>query len=264
MLPNHDFENSSLGLLRNLKVVRSADPLNGQAALDTLTVRYVVATGAVVSVATALLPEPSQPIGTATYAATCAPCSGVSVDLAAGTVSFNQTTLAATVLSGSPAAATLNGTLKLPDYRPRAGTTLTAAALAACSINSVPVSAQFSDLTCLAGTYVGTGVNGQACTVKVDNTAQRFTFDNGVKNSSFDFALSGGFTNLSTFRSAFTQSAQISQPSQPLATISVQSSPSPVVSGVYKVDLQNVQAVGGTQTWVYYHPCRIEFNTAQP
>lgn len=257
-------ENSSAGPARVLAMRRSADPLRGDAGVDQVGLRFVAATGAVLSASVALVPDPSQPIGSASYAATCTPCTGVSVDLAAGTVTFAGTPLVATQLSGNAAPATLTGTYRLPDYRPRAGTTVTAAALAACSVNSVAVSAAFSDMSCLAGTYVGTGVDGQACTVQIDASAQSFRFDDGTRNNTFSFAVSGGFSNLSTFRSAFTQLAQLTRPGVPLEWISLQSSPVAGFPDLLQVNLQNAQAVGGTLRWVYVSDCRIEFDRSAP
>jgi hypothetical protein len=257
-------ENSSSGPARVLAMRRSADPLRGDAGVDQVGLRFVAATGAVLSASVALVPDPSQPIGTANYVATCGPCTGVSVDLAAGTVTFAGTPLLATQLSGSAAPATLTGTYRLPDYRPRAGTSITAAALAACSVNSVAVSAAFSDMSCLAGTYVGTGIDGQTCTVQIDASAQSFRFDDGVRDNTFAYAVSGGFSNLSTFRSPFTQSAQMTRPNVPLEWISVQSSPVPGFADLIKVNLQNMQAVGGTLNSVYARDCRIEFDRSAP
>lgn len=264
LLPDFGMVNTSAGPARSLAMRRSTDPLHGDAGIDQINVRFVATTGVVLSASVALVPDPTQPVGTASYAATCAPCSGITVDLAAGTVSFAATALQATALSGNAAAATLNGSYTLPDYRPRAGTTATAAALAACSVNSVAVSAAFSDMACLAGTYVGTGVDGQACTVQIDATAQSFRFDDGIRNNSFGYTVSGGFSNLSTFRSAFTQSAQMTQPNVPLEWISLQATPVAGFSQLIQVDLQTMQAVGGTQNAAYKRDCRIEFDRSAP
>jgi len=264
LLPTFQWENTSFGLGRRLSMARSANPLQGNAGQDIVTVRFVADTGQVLSAAVALVPDPTQPTGTANYAATCSPCTGVSVNVAAGTVTFTDTPLAATVLSGAQQAATLNGSYRLPDWRPRTGTTLTAAQVAACVISAKAINATFSDIGCLNGTYVGTGIDGQACTVQVDTTAQTFRFIDGVKNNTFAFSTSGGFTNMATYRTTLTQGATLSRPGVPLETISVQLSPQPVVPQVTVVELQNLQSEGGTLNSVYYRQCRIEFDGRTP
>jgi hypothetical protein len=264
LLPSTSWENTSFGLGRRLSMARSANPLQGGAGQDIVSVRYVAATGQLLTAAVALVPDPTQPVGSANYAATCGPCTGVSVDLAAGTITFNDTPLLPTALSGSQQPATLSGTYRLPDWRPRAGTTPTAAQVAACAVNANAINATFSDIGCLNGTYVGTGIDGQACTVKVDTTAQTFRFNDGVKDNTFAFNISGGFSNLSTYRSAFTQGATISRPGVPLETISVQLSPQAVVPQITVVELQNLQSEGGTLNSVYYRQCRIEFDGRTP
>jgi hypothetical protein len=260
LLPTFELENSSSGAARRLSMVRSADPLRGDAGVDQVGVRFVAATGAVLSASVALVPDPTQPTGSANYVATCGPCTGISVDLAAGTVTFADTPLVATVLSGSAAPATLNGTYRIPDYRARSGTTLTGAALAACSVNVNAVSATFADIGCLVGAYVGTGIDGQSCRVEIDAGAKTFRFDDGVRNDTFAFSESGGYTNLGTFRNAFTQTAQLSRPNAPLQTISVQASPVAAFPNVTVVDLRAVQAVGGNLNSVYNRQCRLEFD----
>jgi hypothetical protein len=264
LLPDLVWENTSLGAGRGLSMRRSANPLQGDAGMDSIAVRYVAATGQVLSVAVALIPDPSQPLGTANYAATCGPCNGVTVDTSAGTVTFTDTPLTPTVLSGSQQPATLSGTYNIPDWRPRSGTTVTAAGLAACSVIANATGATFGDMGCLAGTYVGTGIDGQACTVTIDASAQTFRFDDGVKNNTFDFSSSGGFTNLSTFRSAFVQSATLSRSVGALENISLSAAPSAVVQEVTVVDLVNTQNQGGTLNWVYNRTCRIEFDRRTP
>lgn len=251
---------SSAGLARHLTMSKARDPLQGDSPFDSVSVRYVAATGEVLSASAIVVPEPTAPVGSTNYYATCSPCTGVTVDLAAGTVTFADTPLTATVLSGNPAPATLRGSYRLPDWRPRAGTTMTAAALNACQVTQNLVSASFSDMACLAGTYVGTGIDGQACTVTIDATAQTFRFDDGVKNNTFAFSASGGFTNLATFRSAFTQSATLKRPTNSLEWIELQASPVPAAANLIEVNLRNIQAVGGNLNSVYYRECRVEFD----
>ncbi len=264
LLPSDQWENTSFGLARNLGMARSANPLQGAAGQDIVGVRFVAATGQVISVSMALIPDPTQPVGTANHVATCSSCSGVSVDLAAGTVSFTDTTLTPTVLSGAQQPATLNGSFRLPDWRPRAGTTVAAATLAACRVTPNATSAGFGDIACLNGTYVGTGIEGQACTLQIDTAAQTFRFDDGVKSHSFGFSSAGGFTNLATFRSAFTQSATLSRPGVPLETLALQATPDAVVPQVTVVTLRSQLAEGGTLNTVYSRSCRIEFDTRTP
>lgn len=264
LLPDLDWETTSFGAGRKLSMRRSANPLQGNAGLDSVSVRYVAATGQLLSVAVALVPDPSQPLGTANYVATCGPCTGVAVDTTAGTVTFTDTPLTATILSGSQQPATLSGSYRIPDWRPRAGTTVTAAGLAGCSINSNALSATFGDIGCLAGTYVGTGIDGQACTVTLNSSAQTMRFNDGVKDNTFNFSSGSGFTNLSTFKSAFVQSATLSRAIGSLESISVSAAPSAAVPEVTVVDLSNVQHEGGTLNSVYSQACRIEFDTRTP
>ena len=264
LLPGLKWENSSSGAARNLSMARSANPLQGNAGQDIVGVRYVAATGQVLSASVALIPDPSQPVGTANYVATCGPCTGVTVDTAAGTVTFTDTPLTPTILSGSQQPATLSGSYQIPDWRPRTGTTVTAAGLAGCSINANALSATFSDIGCLDGTYVGTGIDGQACTVKIDSSAQTFRFDDGVKNNTFSFSSASGYTNLGTFKSAFVQSATLSRAIGSLESISLSAAPSAAVPEVTVVDLNNVQHEGGTLNSVYSRACRIEFDRRTP
>jgi hypothetical protein len=264
LLPTFKWENTSFGPGRNLSMARSANPLQGNAGQDIVGVRFVAATGQVLSVSVALVPDPTQPVGTANYVLSCSSCTGVTVDLAAGTVSFVDTPLTPTVLSGTQQSATLSGTYRLPDWRPRTGTTVSSATLAACVLASNATAATIGDIGCLDGTYVGTGTEGQACTVQIDTTAQTFRFDDGVKNNSFGFSSGGGYTNLSTFHSAFTQSATLSRPGVPLETISMQASPVAAAPDFIVVDLLNMQAEGGTLNAVYSRSCRIEFDRRVP
>lgn len=263
-LPGFDPEATSLGAGRSLSVQQAVNPLQGDSAFDSVTVRFVAATGQVLSAAVVVVPDPTLPLGGRNYYASCSPCSGVTVDLAGGSVSFAGTALTATMLSGSSAAATLNGSLRLPDYRPRSGTTVTAAALAACSVTPNLTAATFADIGCLAGTYVGTGTEGQACTVTVDATAQRFRFDDGVKTVSHGFSSGGGFTNMVAMRTSLTQLAKMSNPSNPLESIDVQASPVAGFANLVKLDLQAIQLQGGTLSSVYERKCRIEFDTTAP
>lgn len=264
LLPSFEWENTSFGLARKLGMARSANPLQGNAGQDIVGLRYVAATGQVLSASVALVADPTQPVGTANYVFTCTTCTGVTVDLTAGTVSFVDTPLAPTALSGTQQSATISGTYRLPDWRPRAGTTVSSATLAACVLASNATGASFADIGCLNGTYVGTGIEGQACTVQIDTTAQTFRFDDGVKNNTFGFSSGGGFTNLGTFRSAFTQSATLSRPGVPLENISFQSSPVAAAPDVIAVDLKNLQSEGGTLNAVYSRSCRIEFDRRVP
>jgi hypothetical protein len=264
LLPNLEWENTSFGPGRNLRMARSANPLQGNAGQDIVGVRYVAATGQVLTASVALVPDPTQPVGSANSAWTCGPCTGVTVDLVAGTVSFADTPLTATALSGTQQPATLSGTYRLPDWRPRAGTTVSSSTLAACVLASNAAAATFGDIGCLNGTYVGTGIEGQACTVQIDTTAMTFRFDDGVKNNTFGFSSGGGFTNLGTFRSAFTQSATLSRPGVPLENISFQSSPVAAAPDFIAVDLRNIQSEGGTLNAVYSRSCRIEFDKRVP
>ncbi len=263
-LPNTTWENTSFGLGRQLSMARSANPLQGNAGQDIISVRYVAATGQVLTVGVLLIPDPTQPVGSANSAWSCGPCTGVTVDVAAGTVSFSDTAVTPTALSGTREPATLSGSYRLPDWRPRAGTTVSASAVAACVLGNNATAANFGEIGCLNGTYVGTGIEGQACTVQIDTTAQTFRFDDGVKNNTFGFSSGGGFTNLSTFRSAFTQLATLSRPGVPLENISIQASPSAVVPDITTVELKNVQYEGGTLNYVYSRSCRIEFDLRTP
>jgi hypothetical protein len=264
VLPGYKWETTSFGPGRNLSMARSANPLQGDAGRDLVGLRFVAATGQVLSASVALVPDPSQPVGSANSAWTCGPCTGITVDLAAGTATFVDTPLAPTALSATQLGATLSGTYRLPDWRPRAGTNVSGAALAACVLASNATGATFGDIGCLNGTYVGTGIDGQACTVQIDTTAQTFRFDDGVKTNTFGFSSGGGYTNLSTFRSAFTQSAQLSRPGVPLETISLQASPVAAAPDFIAVDLSNMQAEGGTLNAVYSRSCRIEFDRRVP
>ncbi|MFG5407707.1 hypothetical protein ABXN37_05815 [Piscinibacter sakaiensis] len=261
LLPVYELTSTNAGPARSLQLVRSTDPLKGDAPFDSVTVRLVPATGELLSVGVALVADASLPLSGRNYFATCAPCTGVVYDRVAGTVRFDATPLTATALSGSPLPATLSGSVRLPDWRPRSGTTMTAAALGACSLTSAPGSASFEQLACLAGTYVGTGLAGQDCRVTIDAASRSVRFDDGVNDKTFAFASAGGFTNLSTFRSSFTQSAKITNPSNALESIEWQATPSPVTAGVTQVDLRNIQAVGGSTSMVYNRSCRLEFGT---
>jgi hypothetical protein len=263
-LPDFDTETSSSGLARRLSMTQAADPLRGDSPFDSVTVRFVESTGQVLSAAVVIAPDPSAPVGSTNYYATCSPCSGVSVDLAARTIRFDDTPLAATLLSSSAAPATLTGRYRLPDWRPRSGTTKTAAALSACNVTQNLVSAGFPDIACLAGTYVGTGIDGQACIVSIDATAQTFRFDDGVQDNTFAYAASGGFSNLASMRSPFTQSARMSRPNVPLESIELQVSPVAANARLLQVDLRNIHAIGGTLNSVYYRSCRLEFDLGGP
>lgn len=263
-LPTFDAETTAFGAGRNLVMSQAADPLKGDSAVDNVSVRFVAATGQVLSASVVLAPNPAQPLGGRNYYATCMPCSGIAVDLAAGTVSFTDTVLTATILSGDAAPARLNGSVRQPDYRPRSGTTVRAADLAACAVTPNALSAAFADAACLAGTYVGTGIDGQACTVTIDAAAQTFRFDDGIKDNRFAYTLSGGYSNLSTFKSAFLQSAKMTRPGAPLEWIEVASAPVAGFPDLIKFDMRNIQAEGGTLNSVYHRECRIEFDLGAP
>jgi len=260
-LPVLDAENTSFGMGRRLAMSQASDPSKGDSPFDSVSVRYVLATGQVLSASVIVVPEPTAPVGSTNYYATCSPCTGVTVDVAAGTVTFDDTALTATSLSGNPAQARLKGTYRLPDWRPRAGTTVTAAALAACKVKGNAINASIADVACLAGTYVGTGIDGNACTLTLDATAQRFRFTDSVKDNTFDYTVSGGFSNLSSFSSALLQSATISRPGVPLEWIDLGVAPVASAPGQIKVVMKNFHGVGGTTSTLYYRECRIDFDT---
>jgi hypothetical protein len=260
-LPVHDAEATSFGAGRRLAMSQASDPLRGDAPFDSVSVRYVVATGQVLSASVIVVPEPTAPVGSTNYYATCSPCTGVTVDVAAGTVSFADTALTATALSGNAAPARASGTYRLPDWRPRAGTTVQAADVAACRITANAINSVMSDIACLAGTYVGTGIDGGACSITIDVVAQRFRFVDSEKDHSFDFAVSGGFSNLGSFRSAFVQSATISRPGVPLETISLSVAPVAAALGQYKVVMNNIHGVAATTRTLYNRECRVDFDT---
>ena len=78
--------------------------------------------------------------------------------------------------------------------------------------------------------------------------------------NTFAFSADGGFTNLSTFRSAFVQTAKLSRPGAPLEWIEVLAAPVPAAPNLIKVEMRNVQSVGGTLNSVYQRECRVEFD----
>lgn len=260
-LPVYDAEATSLGAGKRLGMLQASDPRRGDSPFDSVTVRFVQATGQVLSVAVTVVPEPTAPVGSTNYYASCSPCTGVVVDTAAGTVSFTETALVATVLSGNPAPARVSGSYRLPDWRPRAGTTVGAADVAACAITANAINSVMSDIACMAGTYVGTDQDGEACSLTVDVVAQRLRFTDSVKDNTFDFTVSGGFSNLSSFRSAFVQSATISRPGVPLETISLSVSPVAAAPGQFKVLMKNLHGVAATTQTLYERECRLDFDT---
>jgi hypothetical protein len=263
-LPVYDAELTSLGAGRRLAMSQASDPLRGDAPFDSVSVRFVAATGQVLSAAVIVVPEPTAPVGSTNYYATCAPCDGVTVDVAAGTVSFSDTALAATVLSGNPASARVSGTYRLPDWRPREGTTVRAADVAACRVTPNAINSVMSDIACLAGTYVGTGIDGGSCSLTIDVTAQRFRFVDSEKDHSFDFTVSGGFSNLGSFSSSLLQSTSISRPGVPLETISLTVAPVAAAPGQYKVVMKNFHGVAATTQTLYDRECRVDFDTSGP
>jgi hypothetical protein len=263
LLPTFDQTVFSSGPGRKLSMFKSANPLQGDAGMDSITVNFLNTSGTVISVGALVLPDPSLPLSGKNYAATCSGCNGVTVDLSAGTVTFANTTLTATALSGSPANATLNGTYRLPNYAARSGTTVTAAGLTACAITADAVSATLSNIACMGGTYVGTGVEGQACTVQIDTSAQTFRFDDGVRNNTFTWTSSGGYTNLASYRvGSVTQTASMSRPGTPLETIAVTVTPIANSAGSVKVSMKALHAVGGNMTSLYDRPCTLELSAA--
>jgi hypothetical protein len=247
---------------RDFVMRKSSNPLQGNASVDSIGVKFFGTSGVVSSVSVALVPDPSMPLSSNNYAAICTSCNGVTVNLTAGTVTFVNTELTATQLSGSTASAKLNGTYRLPNYSARSGTTVTASGLASCAITSDQLSSTMSNIACLGGTYVGTGIEGQACTMQIDIGAQTFRFDDGVVNKTFTWTSSSGYTNLASYRlGTITQSAGMKNPSVPLETMSVAVSPIPGFTGATKVSLSALHAVGGTMTSNYDRSCTLELGT---
>ncbi|MDP2095458.1 MAG: hypothetical protein Q8K50_16460, partial [Hydrogenophaga sp.] len=261
-LPDFDIETTSFGSGRKLAMRQATDPLNGASSFDSVSVRYVAATGQVLSASVIVVPEPTAPVGSTNYYAVCElpACNGITVDASAGTVTFADTELKATVLSGNPATARISGTFSLPDWRPRAGTTVTAAQLSACKVKANAYNAEMSDIACLAGTYVGTDIDGAACTVTIDTAANTFRFKDGVKDNTFALTVSGGYNNLSSYYSSLIQSASMSKPGVPLETISLDVAP--LGTGQLKVIAKNIHGVGGTTNTLYYRQCRLDFETS--
>ena len=261
-LPDFDIENTSFGSGRKLVMSQATDPLNGASSFDSVSVRYVAATGQVLSASAIVVPEPTAPVGSTNYYAVCElpACSGITVDASAGTVTFADTELKATVLSGNQATARISGTFRLPDWRPRAGTTVTAAQLAACKVVGKAINAEMSDIACLAGTYVGTDIDGAACTVTIDTAANTFRFKDSVKDNTFALTVSGGYNNLSSYYNSLLQSATMSKPGVPLETIGLDVAP--FGTGQLKVIARNFHGVGGTTNTLYYRQCRLDFDTS--
>jgi len=263
-LPDFDVENTSFGLGRKLSMSQATDPLNGASSFDGVSVRYVAATGQVLSASAIVVPEPTAPVGSTNYYAVCElpACNGITVDVSAGTVTFVDTELKATVLSGNQAVARISGTFRLPDWRARAGTTVTGAQLAACNVPNKAINAEMSDIACLAGTYIGTGIDGGVCTVTIDTTAQRFRFTDSVKDNTFDFAVTSGYSNLGTYSSSFLQTATMSRPGVPLETINLTVSPVALIPGQFKVIVSNFHGVAATTNTLYYRQCRLDVDTS--
>lgn len=263
-LPEFDVENTSFGSGRKLVMSQATDPLNGASSFDSVSVRYVASTGVVLSASAIVVPEPTAPVGSKNYYAVCEypACSGITVDATAGTVTFADTELKATILSGNSAAARISGTLGLPDWSSRAGTTVTAAQLSACKVKANAFNAEVSDIACLAGTYVGTDIDGATCTVNIDTTAKSFRFKDSVKDNTFALTVSGGYNNLSSYSSSFLQSATMSRPGVPLETISLEVSPDAVATGRIKVIAKNFHGVAGTTNTLYYRQCRLDFDAS--
>jgi hypothetical protein len=261
-LPDFDIENTSFGSGRKLAMSQATDPLNGASSFDSVSVRYVAATGQVLSASAIVVPEPTAPVGSTNYYAVCElpACSGITVDASAGTVTFANTELKATVLSGNQATARISGTFRLPDWRPRAGTTVTAAQLAACKVVGKAINAEMSDIACLAGTYVGTDMDGAACTVTIDTAANTFRFKDSVKDNTFALTVSGGYNNLGSYYNSLIQSASMSKPGVPLETISLDVAP--LGTGQLKVIAKNFHGVAGTTNTLYYRQCRLDFDTS--
>lgn len=261
-LPDFDIENTSFGSGRKLVMSQATDPLNGASSFDSVSVRYVAATGQVLSASAIVVPEPTAPVGSTNYYAVCElpACNGITVDASAGTVTFADTELKATVLSGNQATARVSGTFSLPDWRPRAGTTVTAAQLAACKVVGKAINAEMSDIACLAGTYVGTDIDGAACTVTIDTAANTFRFKDSVKDNTFALTVSGGYNNLSSYYNSLLQSATMSKPGVPLETISLDVAP--LSTGQLKVIAKNFHGVAGTTNTLYYRQCRLDFDTS--
>jgi hypothetical protein len=262
LLPEVEYENTSSGLAIRATWRRSSDPLRGDAPIDSVSVRYVAATGEVISGSVALVRDPANTAGGGAYAATCGPCTGITVDPVAGTVGLAATSFTATLLSSSPAAAQVTGQFNVPDYAPRSGSTMTAAAASTCQVTTQVATATMADLACLAGTHVGTGVDGGACTVEVDLAGQRISFDDGTVQRSYTLTASGGFTNLTTFFQSFSRSSAVtmSNPADPLETIALTLAPDPVVPEVTKLDMTAMKAIGGTLSAEILRSCRILFD----
>ncbi|MDP3425640.1 MAG: hypothetical protein Q8S32_18005 [Burkholderiaceae bacterium] len=263
-LPDFDVENTSSGSGRKLVMSQATDPLNGASSFDSVSVRYVASTGVVLSASAIVVPEPTAPLGSKNYYAVCEypACSGITVDASAGTVTFADTELKATILSGNSAAARISGTFGLPDWSPRDGTTVTAAQLSACKVKQNLFNAEMIDIACLAGTYVGTDIDGAACTVTIDTIANSFRFKDSAKDNTFALTVSGGYNNLSSYSSSFLQSATMSKPSVPLETISLEVSPDPVAAGRIKVIARNSHGVAATTNTLYNRQCRLDFDSS--
>ncbi len=261
-LPDFEIENTTFGSARKLAMSQATDPLNGASSFDNVSVKYVVETGKVLSASVIVVPEPTAPVGSKNYYAVCEldACAGITVDASAGTVTFANTVLTATVLSGNSATAQISGTLKMPDWRPRTGTTVTAAQLSACKVQAKSFNAEMADIACLAGTYVGTDIDGAACTVTIDTTAQTFAYKDGVKDNRFSLSVSNGYNNLSSYYSTFLQSATMSKPGVPLETIALEVAP--LSTGPLKVIAKNIHGVGGSTNTLYYRQCRLDFDTS--
>jgi hypothetical protein len=105
-------------------------------------------------------------------------------------------------------------------------------------------------------------VDGGACTVQVDVDGQRIRFDDGTLQRSYTLTTTGGFTNLSTSFQAFSRSSSVtmSNPSDPLETITLTLAPDPVVPEVTKLEMQALKAIGGSLTAEALRSCRILFD----
>lgn len=263
-LPDLGYQNSSSGLTAKISWNKVYDPSRGDSAQDIVSVQYRLDTGAVVGVALALVRDPMSTASGGAYAATCTSCSGVTVDLGNGEVRFDNTALQATVLSNGKDASSLTGSLKLPNYRPRTGTQRSAAEVAACSVPAKSLGAPFSDIACLAGQWVGTGMTGQSCSLKIDAATSSFAFDDGSIQRSFSYAEVGGYPTLSTFASTLTRSTTLKNANDPLESIAIQLSPDATVSSKTKVLITAMKSIGGTVNNVYHRTCRLDFDTANP
>lgn len=133
-----------------------------------------------------------------------AACDKITFDLAARTLTLDNVSFIADQGSTTRSATfQVSGTLKWPDVRAKTGTTVTKAQLMNCPLVATPgieFNPAWGTASCANGTYVGTSETGQACTVTVDSTNSKASFNadgyvpnysNVLQRSSFSASAAG-------------------------------------------------------------------------